>query len=110
MLTMTYDIPAIIEEVVAGSAQLLDVREIEEWQAGHLAAAKHYPLSEMDLGEDPTPCVDFNKKTYIHCRSGNRVRKARRILEAIGFSEVIMLPVSFVDFKASGAAVIETGV
>lgn len=49
--------------------QLIDVREIDEFEAGHIKEAKNIPLSELDQHVS-----DFNKDDdyIIICRSGNR--------------------------------------
>lgn len=49
--------------------QLIDVREIDEFEVGHIEEAKNIPLSELDQH-----ISDFNKDGdyIIICRSGNR--------------------------------------
>ncbi|UOB20932.1 rhodanese-like domain-containing protein [Macrococcus armenti] len=49
--------------------KLIDVREIEEFEAGHINEAINIPLSELDQH-----ISDFNKEDdyIIICRSGNR--------------------------------------
>ena len=63
----------------AGKVLLLDVRENDEWQAGHAPQAKHLPLGELDataLGDD-RPIVTV-------CRSGNRSGQAAQALLGAG--------------------------
>ena len=67
---------------------IIDVRTIEEWNEGHINAAKHIEwqvISEkiFDL------TTDFDSEIYLYCRSGNRSGKAKRILDDIGFTKVI---------------------
>ena len=67
---------------------IIDVRTIEEWNEGHINAAKHIEwqvISEkiFDL------TTDFDSEIYLYCRSGNRSGKAKRILDDIGFTNVI---------------------
>lgn len=49
--------------------KLIDVREIDEFEAGHIKEAINIPLSELDKHVDK-----FNKEDdyIIICRSGNR--------------------------------------
>jgi rhodanese-related sulfurtransferase len=82
------------QELADGSAQLLDVREFNEWQAGHLAQAQFVPLSQLEGYQEPDD-ADMDVKTYIHCRSGQRVQLAKPILEEMGFEEVIALAEGF---------------
>ena len=67
---------------------IIDVRTIEEWNEGHINAAKHIEwqvISEKIF--DVT--TDFDSEIYLYCRSGNRSGKAKKILDDIGFTNVI---------------------
>ena len=74
-----------------GTAKLIDVREQEEWDAGHLAAASLVPLSVLrSLPADQpdaqlTGDLPKDKIIYCHCRSGGRVLAAAPILEKLGY-------------------------
>ncbi|UBH09053.1 rhodanese-like domain-containing protein [Macrococcus armenti] len=60
-----------LKQLLEQSAEikLIDVREIEEFEAGHINEAINIPLSELDQHVDK-----FNKEDdyIIICRSGNR--------------------------------------
>ncbi len=88
------------QELEAGSALLLDVREMHEWDAGHLKDAQFVPLSALKEGIDPD--VDKTKTIYLHCRSGGRVRTARPILEGMGYNPVIDLREGFAELDSLG--------
>ncbi|WP_353647785.1 rhodanese-like domain-containing protein [Nakamurella sp. A5-74] len=62
-----------------GEARLLDVREDDEWQAGHSPSAIHLPLGQLDPAEvaDDLPVITV-------CRSGGRSAKAAAALAAAG--------------------------
>lgn len=62
---------------------LLDVREPEEWQAGHIAGARHIPLGQLRgrLGELPK-----DKTILAVCRSGSRSDSAARGLRTLGYT------------------------
>lgn len=65
----------------AGQVQVIDVREPQEWQAGHLPGAVHLPLGDLperlaDLPGD-TPVV-------VVCRSGTRSARAAALLRERG--------------------------
>jgi rhodanese-related sulfurtransferase len=54
---------------------LLDVREEDEWAAGHLADAQLLPLSKLK-GSTPAAIaagLPKDKPVYVHCKSGGRV-------------------------------------
>ena len=61
--------------------QIIDVREDDEWTAGHIAGALHIPLAQLParLAElDPT------RTPVTVCRAGGRSASARALLTATG--------------------------
>ncbi|MDP9320889.1 MAG: rhodanese-like domain-containing protein [Chloroflexota bacterium] len=62
---------------------LLDVREPEEWQAGHIAGSQHIPLGQLRerLGEVPK-----DGTILTVCRHGNRSDAAARGLRTLGYT------------------------
>lgn len=85
----TRDTPATIKLAVGrDSAVLLDVREMHEWDAGHLRDAKLLPLSVLEGGVKPEELARFlpkNRIVYCHCGSGVRCLKAADILRKQGY-------------------------
>ncbi|MFJ5723226.1 rhodanese-like domain-containing protein [Streptomyces sp. NPDC093149] len=70
-----------------GSAVLLDVRELPEWNAGHAPGAIHLPLSRIAEGAS-LPDSATGRPVVVICRSGNRSRQAARILADRGAQAV----------------------
>lgn len=66
-------------------AVLLDVREDDEWAAGHAPTAQHLPMSGLSgrLGELPTA-----DPFYVICRSGGRSAKVVAFLAQQGHHAV----------------------
>ncbi len=62
---------------------LLDVREPDEWQAGHIAGSQHIPLGQLRerLGEIPK-----DKTILAVCRHGNRSEAATTGLRTLGYT------------------------
>jgi rhodanese-related sulfurtransferase len=62
---------------------LVDVREDDEWVAGHIEGAQHIPLGELGdrLGELPT-----GRSIVAVCRSGGRSAAAVRGLKQLGYT------------------------
>ena len=62
---------------------LLDVREPEEWQAGHIAGSQHIPLGQLRerLGDVPK-----DQTILTVCRHGNRSEAAARGLRTLGYT------------------------
>ena len=72
--------------LVEAGARLIDVRTPEEFESGHLSAAKNLPLRELAarLGElEPK-----SAPVVLYCESGTRSAVARRILKRGGFTAV----------------------
>ena len=66
-------------------AFMLDVREPEEWMAGHIPGATLIPLGELAsrVSEVPT-----DRQVVVVCRSGNRSATGRDILRDAGLEQV----------------------
>jgi rhodanese-related sulfurtransferase len=65
--------------LLASGAILLDVREKQEWQAGHAPNARHIPLGQLADRHRELP----DGRTIITvCRSGMRSAQAARMLAA----------------------------
>lgn len=62
-----------------GQAILVDVREPQEWTAGHAPQAEHLPLGGLDA-----TALDPELPVIAICRSGNRSGKAADLLAAAG--------------------------
>ncbi|MGO8884603.1 MAG: rhodanese-like domain-containing protein [Streptosporangiaceae bacterium] len=72
-------------EVAAASvpddAWLLDVREDDEWAAGHAPGARHIPMGELGAR---TAEIPQEHDIYVVCRSGARSARAARALTGAG--------------------------
>jgi rhodanese-related sulfurtransferase len=72
------DVPAELPQ----NTVLLDVREQDEWDAGHAPNALHIPMSELAgrLGELPA-----EQEVLVICRSGGRSARVTAYLNANGW-------------------------
>ena len=69
-------------------AVLLDVREKDEWLAGHLQHANFVPMSAVKgnmLTKEMKKSLPKDKPIYIHCAAGGRVLTVSQILRAKGY-------------------------
>ena len=64
---------------------ILDVREGDEFQAGHIEGALNAPLSTLDKGYEQ---LDASKRYYVICQGGMRSERACQFLETKGFDVV----------------------
>ncbi len=81
-----------VRGLVENNAYFLDVRERNEFEAGHLIQAHNIPLSELRERLDEIP---QDRPVYVHCRSGQRSYNAVMTLQNNGFSNVFNVAGSF---------------
>lgn len=70
---------AVKQHLREKKAVLIDVREKEEWDKGHLENAIHLPLSRIVQGlteEDLHQLAPKDSILYLHCAAGARCLKA----------------------------------
>ena len=91
------DVDVIKAKVQKGEVVLIDVREKNEWDEGHVSGAKLLSLSKISKGATKAEIesvVGKDKVIYLHCKAGSRCMKAAEILEKQGFKvQAIDLPV-----------------
>ncbi|MDY0408423.1 rhodanese-like domain-containing protein [Virgibacillus soli] len=66
-------------------AQLIDVREPQEFKNGHILGARNIPLTQMkqrliELRKD--------KPVYLYCQSGSRSARAAQLLHKKGYTDL----------------------
>ena len=64
---------------------ILDVREVDEFQAGHIDGALNAPLSKLENGYEQ---LDSSKRYYVICQGGMRSERACQFLETKGFDVI----------------------
>ena len=78
-------VPAVPVADLPPDAALLDVRENDEWEAGHAPGARHLPMSELTGRLDELPNDD---PLYVVCRSGGRSARVVAYLTGQGYPAV----------------------
>jgi len=94
--------PEQVQEMIrSGDVQLGDVREKDEWNAGHIVGAVHVPKSYLEQwAEDRLPEKD--KTTILYCAAGVRSAMAADTLQKLGYQNVISMAGGFNRWKDSG--------
>ncbi|MGW5433574.1 rhodanese-like domain-containing protein [Streptomyces sp. NPDC004059] len=87
------------------SALLLDVREADEWQAGHAPGAVHLPLMALAAGAG-LPAEAPKRPVIVICRSGRRSLKAVELLRARGVEAVDVIG-GMQEWAAAGLPVVD---
>jgi sulfur-carrier protein adenylyltransferase/sulfurtransferase len=70
-------------------AVLLDVRESDEWDAGHIPGAKHVPRGYLESRVEGIVGNDRSQRVIIYCASGQRSALAANTMrELLGYENV----------------------
>jgi len=67
---------------------ILDVREPGEFKMGHVDGAQNVPLGKLKSAKE-VKALQKDQKIIVYCASGARSAMAHKILEGMGFAEVI---------------------
>jgi rhodanese-related sulfurtransferase len=84
---------------VAGGAYLLDVREDDEWAAGHAPHAHHLPMFELPARLDEIPA---DRDVVVVCRVGARSAQVVAYLRAQGWDNVVNLDGGMIAWERAG--------
>jgi sulfur-carrier protein adenylyltransferase/sulfurtransferase len=80
---------------------VLDVREQDEWDEGHIPRAVHIPRGNLESRiERAEP--DRSRPIVVYCAAGNRSAFAAKTLEELGYDDVVSLAGGFTDWKRNG--------
>jgi molybdopterin/thiamine biosynthesis adenylyltransferase/rhodanese-related sulfurtransferase len=88
--TMMEEVDCGDKDIVA-NAFLIDVRELSEWEAGHIDSARHLPLSVLQKNMEAFTPPENGKICVLYCQKGMRSRKAAEMLLTGGFSKIYSL-------------------
>ena len=82
---MNQPVPQVHAAEVPANGWLLDVREPEEWAAGHAPEARHIPMGQLNTRSAEIPA---DQTVYVICRSGNRSAHVAHALNGAGWHAV----------------------
>jgi rhodanese-related sulfurtransferase len=93
------DIPSVTVDKVPADAYLLDVREDDEWAAGHAPDAVHVPMNDVPvrMGEIP-----MDRQVVVTCRMGGRSAQVTAYLRAQGYDDAVNLLGGMQAWHAAG--------
>jgi rhodanese-related sulfurtransferase len=84
---------------------LVDVRELSEYQSGHIPNAINIPLRTLAQNLDRIP---YDRSVVIYCSSGHRSAMGVMTLHLLGYEKVQGFPPSFTGWQAAGEAISST--
>jgi rhodanese-related sulfurtransferase len=88
---------ALLDRPGRDGFELIDVREADEWNAGHLPGARHYPRGFLEVRADLEHpkrdpwLADRTRKLILYCGGGHRSALAAQALHQMGFRDVASL-------------------
>ena len=82
------------EEFRAGyrKAQLIDVREPNEFEGGHILGARNIPMSQMKMRMKE---IRPDMPVFLYCQSGMRSARAAQFLHRRGYKDLTQLQGGF---------------
>ena len=86
--TAAIDIPELADRLRRDEVRLLDVRDLDEWEEGHVEGSRHLPYHDLGKGV-PDDLVNGGKPLAVACSVGNRSSIAVSLLRRAGVEDVI---------------------
>ncbi len=81
-----------VRGIVENGGYVIDVREPNEWETGHIKTAHNIPMSEFRQRLNEIP---HDRPVYLHCRSAQRSYNVTRALGQLGFDNVYNISGSY---------------
>ena len=86
-----------------GAPRVLDVRELEEWEAGFIPGAEHMARGFLELRVERS-VPDRSQPLVLYCAGGVRSLFATEALARMGSADVRSLRGGFTEWKQGGEA------
>ncbi|BBF91868.1 rhodanese-like domain-containing protein [Blastochloris tepida] len=107
--TMPKNLPSIdraqLEQALAANAiDLIDIREPDEFAAGHVAGARNLPMSKLDPKSLAQP---HDKPIVLMCRSGRRTAATLSAALEAGATNIVHYPGAMLDWAGAGKPVVK---
>ncbi|MEV4558838.1 rhodanese-like domain-containing protein [Kitasatospora sp. NPDC049285] len=101
---MFAQLPTTDAAAVPADAVLLDVREQDEWDAGHVDGALHIPIGEVVARIEELP----DERLYVLCRVGGRSAQVVQYLVA-GGRDAVNVDGGMFAWEAAGRPMVSSG-
>lgn len=90
---------------------IIDVREPDEYAAGHIPNAVNIPRGVIEFMIWPAvgypDRTDMDKKMYLYCQSGGRCALAARALHDLGFTQAYRTELNIKEWAEAGNALVK---
>ena len=84
----TISIDHLKDKLSKGNCQIIDVREVPEYESARIAGSKLIPLSLFDQNISK---INSECPSYFLCGVGKRAAKAAEYLESIGYKNLYVI-------------------
>ena len=92
-----WDVEEVLAKLNEGEKiEIIDVREDDEWESGHIPQAKHIALGTLPVRHTE---LDSDQLTLIVCRSGGRSARACEYLMGLGYNKVINMSGGMLEWE-----------
>jgi adenylyltransferase/sulfurtransferase len=89
------------DRIESGEPIIVDVREQDEWDEGHIPGAVHVPRGHLESRIERL-APDLARPAVVYCSAGNRSAFAAKTLTELGYEDVVSLAGGFTDWKRNG--------
>ncbi|MGZ8691470.1 MAG: molybdopterin-synthase adenylyltransferase MoeB [Gaiellaceae bacterium] len=89
------------DRIESGEPIVVDVREQDEWDEGHIPGAVHVPRGHLEARIERL-APDAARPVVVYCSAGNRSVFAAKTLTELGYEDVVSLAGGFTDWKRNG--------
>jgi rhodanese-related sulfurtransferase len=96
------DLDAFKDGVEASGALVIDVREVSEYEEGHIPGAVNIPIRTLAANLDKVPT---DRQIYVYCRTGFRAGEALSSLGMLGYDNVLSYKPGWVGWTDAGQEV-----
>jgi rhodanese-related sulfurtransferase len=96
--------PAELADLLAGGAQLIDVRESHDFEAGHIGGSRGIPLETYRA--DPDAFLSRGTPLVFICAKGVRSLAAAKLADRFGYEDLYSLEGGIKEWSALGYPVV----
>jgi rhodanese-related sulfurtransferase len=82
---LPFPVPTVAVDEVPADAVLLDVREDDEWAAGHIEGAQHIPMNRVPQQVAYGESLPADRPIVVICKMGGRSAQVTAWLKQQGF-------------------------
>jgi rhodanese-related sulfurtransferase len=96
------------EQAIQRADVLLDVREADEFAAGHLPGALHVSRGLLEFKLSGTPALTpRDLKVVLYCKTSGRAALAATVMQEMGYLDVLSIAGGFDAWMAAGKPIVK---